>query len=247
MLAEIRAEFLKLTRTRSTYVVIGIALAMEGLFAFWGNGVKAQAASLQMPTFLQTQALEAVSALGLIGALVAVLLVTQEYRFNTIMYTLASTNRRFKVFFAKLVVLTLFALLFTAVMAVLSPVLASLGVAVQGKQLVPQHFYYADILWRVFFYGWGYMMAGMVIGFLARNQIASFAGLLLLPGLVEQLFGMILKNNAVYLPFSALDAVIHPGTGSHVLTSAGAAGVYLVYIGVTGILALVLFQRHDAN
>jgi ABC-type transport system involved in multi-copper enzyme maturation permease subunit len=247
MMAELRAEFLKLTRTRSTYYVIAISLVLEGIFAFWANGVKVEAARLAMPTFLQSQVVDAIGALGLIGGFVAVLLVTQEYRFNTIMYTLASSNRRLKVFLAKFIVLSLFAVVFTAVMAALSPLLVMLGVAIQGGHLSSQHMYYADILWRVFFYGWGYMMAGMVIGFLARNQIAAFAGMLLLPGLIEQLLGLVLKENAIYLPFSALDAVLHPGTGSHVLTVAGAAGVYLIYLALGWAAALALFLRRDAN
>jgi hypothetical protein len=87
----------------------------------------------------------------------------------------------------------------------------------------------------------------MLIALLLRNQIASFAAILLLPGLVEHLLGMVLKKNAVYLPFSALDAVIHPGTGSHVLSIAGAASVFGAYIVAATLVAVLLFHRRDAN
>ena len=247
MMPELKAEFRKLVRTRSTYGVLAFALVLEGIFAFWANGFKVDKAQLLSHSFLQTQITEAVSALGIIGAFVAVLLVTQEYRYNTIMYTLTSANRRWKVLAAKFVVVTVYALLFTVFMAALSPLLSRIGIALQGATLSPQHVYFADIAWRVLFYGWGFSMAGLLIALLLRNQIASFAALLLLPGLLEQLLGMILKQNAIYLPFSALDSVLHPSSGSHVLTTASAAVVYMVYLAVAGLAASILFHKRDAN
>jgi ABC-2 type transport system permease protein len=247
MIAELKAEFLKLTRTRSTYIVIALALALEGIFAFWANGYKVDHRALLSPLFLQNQAVDAVGALGLIGAFAGVLLVTHEYRYNTIMYSLTATNRRFKVLLAKFVVVTVFALLFTVVMATLSPLLARLGITLQGAHIVPQHFYFGDFVWKILFYGWGFAMAGLVIGFIARNQIASFAALLLVPGLVEQLLGLVLKENKIYLPFSSLDAVLHPGTGSHVLTSKSGAAVYLMYLVFAWLIAAFLFHKRDAN
>jgi ABC-2 type transport system permease protein len=247
IVAELKAEFRKLVRTRSTYGVIAFALALEGIFAFWANGIKAEPVALAQSGFLQLQLVDAVGALGLIGAIVAVLLVTQEYRYNTIMYTLTAANHRWKVLLAKFLVITGYALVFTIFMAALSPLLARLGIAIQGANMAPQHIYFADIWWRVLFYGWGYAMAGMLIAFLLRNQIGALVALLLLPGLIEQLVGLVLKQNSIYLPFSALDAVIHPGSGSHVLTVTSAALVYLAYLATAGIVAAVLFQKRDAN
>jgi ABC-type transport system involved in multi-copper enzyme maturation permease subunit len=123
MMSELKSEFLKLTRTRSTYGVLAFALVLEGIFAFWANGFKANPLQLHSSSFLQSQISDAISALGLIGAFAAVLLVTQEYRYNTIMYTLTTANRRWKVLAAKFLVITGYAVLFTLFMGALSPLL----------------------------------------------------------------------------------------------------------------------------
>jgi ABC-2 type transport system permease protein len=247
MIPAIRSEFRKLLTVRSTYITVAFALVLEGIFAFWANGYKVDPKALAAPNFLQSQIVDAVSALGLIGAIVTVLLMTYEYRFNTITYTLTVTNRRLKVLLAKVIVATCFALVFTVIMATISPLAAMLGAHINGLTISPQNIAYSAIAWKVLFYGWGFGMAGLLIAALVRNQIGAIAALLLLPGLVEQLLGLLLKSNSIYLPFSALDTVAHTGTGSHVLTSASAALVFLCYLVVGWIVAAVLFVRRDAN
>jgi ABC-type transport system involved in multi-copper enzyme maturation permease subunit len=247
MIPAIKSEFRKLLTVRSTYAIIAFALVLEGMFAFWANGVKADPKALLDSHFLQGQAIEAIGALGLIGAFVTVLLMTYEYRYNTITYTLTTTNRRIKVLTAKIIVASCFALVFSAVMAALSPLAVLLGTGLQGAHLAPQSISYAEVAWKVLFYGWGFGMAGLLIGALVRNQIAAIAGLLLIPGLIEQLLSFVLKNNQIYLPFRSIDAVIHPGVGSHVLTSANGAVVFSCYLVAGWIVALILFQKRDAN
>ena len=244
MLAALKGEFRKLITVRSTYFIIGIALLMEFLFAFWGNGYKAFPETLQFPGYLQTQIVDAVSALSLIAALVAVLQITHEYRYNTITYTLTAAKSRTKLLVSKVLVLSAFSVLFTIFMATLSPLLVILGAHLADHSVGPQHIYYQDFVWNVLFYGWGYMMAGLLLGLLIRNQVGSLAALLLLPGVVEQLLGLLLKDNRAYLPFTALDAVAHVGTK---LTDVKAAGVYLIYLLVGWALAFILFQKRDGN
>ncbi len=247
MIAELKSELRKLVSVRATYGILAVSLLLMGIFAFWANGVKVDPKALQSPSFLQGQIVEGVSALGLIGAFAGVLLVTYEYRYNLIMYSLTASSRRYKVLLAKLLVVSAYALIYTAAMAVLTVLFVQIGVAIQGANMAAQEFVYSDFVWRIFFYGWGFAMIGLAIGFLVRNQIFAFATLLILPGLVEQLLALVLKNNQIYLPFRALDAVIHPGSGSHVLTSFAGAMVFLVYLVVAWIAALILFQKRDAN
>jgi hypothetical protein len=65
----------------------------------------------------------------------------------------------------------------------------------------------------------------------------------LIPGTVEQLLGLLLKKNQVYLPFSALGAVLEHNQISYVR----AATVVGLYVVVGWIVAWVLFLRRDAN
>jgi ABC-2 type transport system permease protein len=244
MIATIKAEFRKLLTVRSTYIILGLAFALELLFAFWANGVKVNAAAVQLPTFLQSQFLDAVSALALIGAFAGILLVTHEYRYNTIMYTLTASNRRLKVLVAKVVVISVFAIVFTLVMGALSPLLAWIGASIGGHNLGPQTFSYLSVLEHSLFYGWAYSMAGVVLAFLIRSQIGSIAALLLLPGLVEQLLTLVLKNNAMYLPFSVLNSVIHDDPR---LSAIKAAGIFMIYLVIGWLASAVTFAKRDAN
>lgn len=245
MIPAIKSEFRKLLTVRSTYGVLLFALVVEGIFAFWANGYKADPKALAAPDFLQTQTLEAVSALGLIGSIVTVLLMTYEYRHNTITYTLTAANSRAKVLVAKTIAASCFALCFTAVMAALTPLAVLLGTSIKGLTLAPQTIAYGDVVWRMLFYGWGFGMTGLLLGALIRSQIGAIASLLLLPGVVEQLLSLLLKSNSKYLPFTSLDAVIHPL--DNVLTSTTGALVFCIYLAVGWLVAFVLFVRRDAN
>lgn len=245
MIPAIKSEFRKLLTVRSTYVVLLFALLIVGLFAFWANGYKVDPKALVTPDFLQSQTIDGISALGLIGAIVTVLLLTYEYRYNTITYALTSTNQRAKVLAAKVIVASCFALLFTAIMAALVPLAIWLGTSLRGLTIAPQVFAYSDVAWRLLFYGWGFGMTGLLLAALIRSQIGAIASLLLLPGVVEQLFGLLLKSNSKYLPFTSLDAVIHPL--DNVLSSAKGAVVFSIYLVVGWLIAFILFVRRDAN
>jgi ABC-type transport system involved in multi-copper enzyme maturation permease subunit len=244
MLAAIKAEFRKLLTTRSTYFIFIFAFILELIFAFWANGYKVSPTMPQTPFFLQSQIMDAVSALALIGAFVGVLLVTHEYRYNTIMYTLTASNSRAKVLAAKIIVATAYALVFTVVMAALAPLLSYIGLSLHGYTLGPQTFYFASFVPHVLFYGWGFVMMGVLLSVLIRSQIGAFAALLLLPGLVEQLLTLVLKSNAVYLPFSAMNAVLHFDPR---LSSGEAVGVFMIYLVVGWLIAFILFKKRDAN
>jgi len=148
-------------------------------------------------------------------------------------------------------VVSVYAIFLAALIAVLSPVMSSLGIHAHGHTLVPQTLHYGNLAWRSLFYGWGYGMAGLVLAMLARNQIAAIMALFLIPSLGEQLLGvLLLKHNTVYLPFSALAQVINgSGTGptSSTMSASKAAGVYCIYLAVGGIVAWILFLKRDAN
>jgi hypothetical protein len=87
-------------------------------------------------------------------------------------------------------------------------------------------------------------MAGVVLAFLIRSQIGSIAALLLLPGLVEQLLTLVLKNNAMYLPFSVLNSVIHDDPR---LSAIKAAGIFMIYLVIGWLASAVTFAKRDAN
>lgn len=250
MTASLRAELRKLLTVRSTYVITLLVALFVSIIAFYFEGWHLSAADLRQPTQLAGDVTGGLNVV-VFGAIVAILLMTHEYRHNTIVYTLTSSNSRSKVLFAKFIAVSVYALFLAALIGTLSPVMSYLGVHAHGHSFAPQTLHYANLAWRSLFYGWGYGMAGLLLAVLTRNQIASIVALFLVPDVVEQTLAFfLLKHNSAYMPFSSLTQVLNgPSTGptSSTLSAGKAAGVYCIYLVVGWIVAWVLFLKRDAN
>lgn len=254
MIPAIKAEFRKLWTVRSTYVLFAVAFALVMLFAFYVEGVKAPPGAAYDTDKLAGEVINAVMTVSVIGALAGVLLMTHEYRYNTIMYTVTSSNSRIKTLLAKFIAVSVFSILFTATFALLSPCMTWLGMSIKGMTLVPQHIDIFSLVWRALFVGWAFQMIGLVTAALLRNQIGTIVVLLMTPSTAEPLMGLLLKHNAFYLPFSAITQVLqHRTTGTspetiHIAMSYGkAAIVVLIYLSVLWVAAALLFKWRDAN
>ena len=248
MIAQLKSELRKVLTVRSTYFITGFVLLLVFFFGFYGSGWRINAIDLHNANNLASDVTGAIQVTAVFAALIAVLLVTHEYRYNTIMHTLTLSNSRSKVLLSKFIVISVFALLFTAFFAVLSPVLSYLGIHAHHLKQVHQTFHYGDLAWRSLFYGWGYSMAGLTIAALVRSQVAAIAILFIAPGAVEAILSLVLKHYAVYLPFTSLDAVIRNGVTDHgLIKPTHAALTFAAYLVGTWIVAWVLFLRRDAN
>lgn len=252
MIRQIIAEFRKLFTVRATYAFLAFGLAILIFFAFYVDGYHTPktVGSITDPGHAYSEIINALTFLSTLFAFVGVLLVTNEYRYNTIMYTLTSSNNRFKVFLSKFIVVSCFAIVFSLLFGALSPLLSAAGLHLKGISMVHQVIPVWDTVWRAAFYGWGYSMLALLIAFLIRNQVGAIIVLLLVPGMVETLLGLLLKSNTKYLPFTALGGVLKSNAempGQTLLSHGQSAVVVLIYIAVVGIIAAVLFQRRDAN
>lgn len=250
MINAIKAETRKLLTVRSTYFILLVSLALMTFFLFYITGWRATVMDLHNPATLTTAISSAINAVSIFAALAALLLFTHEYRYNTIMDTLTSTNNRSKVLAAKILVVSVFAILFSATVMALSPLLVMAGVHAHSLTLVPQTLHYRTLIWQCLFFTWGYSMAGLVLAGLIRNQVGAIITLFVAPGTIESLLSLLLKKNTSYLPFTALHQVIGQGrdlalAGS--ITPVHAAYVFSAYLAGTWIVAWVLFIRRDAN
>jgi len=242
----LRAEVRKMLTVRTTYYLMGFSLFLVLLLAGFITGYRVTHAQLLDPTYLSQQVLQAVDAVGFFAALVGVLLFANEYRHNTIIYTLTLSRSRSQVLAAKIIVASLFAMLTVLLLGIISPLVTLLGAHLHGYHFAPQTLHYGDLLWRTLFYAWGYAMFGLIIIALIRNQIAAIVTLLIAPGTLEGILSLLLKNNTRYLPFTALKNVpaVHPMfTGKPGFS----ALVVTTYIVVAWIIAWLLFLRRDAN
>jgi hypothetical protein len=251
MIAALRSEFRKLFSTRSTYIIVGLSLLLACSYSFYVSGYRASTFDVHSAAFLAQQVTGAVGVVTVFGALVGILLISHEYRYSTLIYTLTASTSRTKTLIAKVLAISAYAIAFTIVVGVLSPLMAYLGASMHHLTVVHQEFTYSTLIWRSLFYGWAYMMIGLILGFVFRNTIAAIAVFFLFPGTVEPLLTLILKSNAVYLPFSSLNLVIVTGT-SHI-TAAGsvsplkAASVVMLYLIGGWAIAWFLFEWHDVS
>lgn len=245
----LRSEFKKLFTVRSTYFIFGFCVVLLIIFAFIVNGLQIQKADTLNPMTLSNGVTGAVMTVSFFAAIISALLITHEYRYNTIMYTLTASNSRSRVLFSKIIVMTGFAIVFVTFFGVLSPLLTQLGAHLHHHHMVPQTLYYKHLIWTCLLYGWGYIMAGLLFGFLIRNQIGTVVTLLLFPTTVENLLSLLLKHNSVYMPFMALSQVIGQTDPrvSNTVSVFHAALIFLAYLIAGWIIAWILFLRRDAN
>ncbi|HSX36429.1 MAG TPA: ABC transporter permease [Patescibacteria group bacterium] len=246
MFPALKAEFRKLLTVRTTYGYVAASLLFVLFFAGFIEGYHLKGVELLNPQLLSQDVVGALTSLPMVfGAVIAILLVTHEYRHNTIMYTLTTSNSRTKVLAAKFITITVFALLLTTAIAVLGPLASILGVHLHGNTLAPQIINYHSLVWRALLSGWTYVMMALVLAVIIRNQIGAIVSLFIIPT-IEQVLGLLVKDNMVYLPFSAQNAILGtPFRGN--ITHAHAALVAGGYLLVAWIVAWILFVRRDAN
>lgn len=247
MKGSIKSEVRKLFSVRSTYILLGAALGLDIFFSFYISGWRADKMALSNPMFLSSQVVQAISFLTLFSIVAAILLVTHEYRYNTISYTLTGSKSRSRAFFAKYATLTGFAIIFSLFFGLLSPLLTAIGLHAHNLSLVHQHYDLWSAIWRSVFYGWGSVTFAFILASIIKHQVGSVVAIFLFPSTFEQLLGLLIKQNQIYLPYTALDGLVdNLPRGNHIShhTSVVVTSIYIV----TGLLvSWYLFLHRDAQ
>lgn len=241
MMALLRAEFRKLLTVRSTYVISIIALLLVGFLAFYVAGYKGIGGSGAL--WLMDMLGQVSTTVAIFVALVAILLMGHEYRYNTIMYTLTTANSRTKVLLAKVVTVVTYSLAMLVGAVILSVLAYWLGMmfAPVTRVLVTPELFWGDV-WHATYFVVGYGLLGLLFAFIFRHLVGAIAALFIIPT-VEGILSLILKDNVKYLPMTSLEQV-----HSHDLLSSGrAALVFAGYMAVIWLVTWYVFQRRDAN
>jgi ABC-2 type transport system permease protein len=247
----IRAEFRKLLTVRSTYALTAVLLLLLGFISFWAVGYK----NHDFSTHVLDEGLQTIAPLtGIVSALIAILLMSHEYRYNTITYTLSLSNSRSKVLLAKIITVFVYTLIATLVVVALTFALVIWGNKLGGHPLPPQNINLVTFLARAIFYCEGLALAILMITTLIRNLVFSIVFLFIVPNTIETLLTLVFKEKAIYLPFSALGQVIASATPSadtgpfkvgHLSPLKGAV-VFTIYLVIGWMISWYLFLRRDA-
>jgi ABC-type transport system involved in multi-copper enzyme maturation permease subunit len=247
MIAAIRSEMRKLLTVRSTYFIVLISLTVIALFAGYGDGYKASAASLTSPLWLQHESFSAIVFVGLIMAITALLLFGHEYRYNSIMYTLTASNNRLKSLFAKMLVVSIFSTIAAVAFTFFSPLCTIIGVHLAHHSLVAQHFDTWQTIWRCAFVGWGYAMYAFILVAIIRSQVGSIVAFLMIPLIGENIIGNVFKSTQDYLPFLSLQSIAPTNIGPLSSSLHHFVWTSLAYIVGGLVVSTLLFARRDAN
>lgn len=241
MMSLFQAEVRKLLTVRSTHIISAIAFVLMVFLSFYINGYQGMMPS---PDWLSHLFSDVSSTAVIFAAIVAVLLMGHEYRYNTIFYTLTSANSRGKVLVAKIITVTLYTIALFTVLSAVGVVAFFLGTMLspntENTVMAPV------VTWRSvvmpLFYTVGFALFGLILISLFRSLIAAIAALFIWPT-VEMMLGGLFKENVKFLPFTALEQV---QTGA--IWSVGKAMILVVVYMVAGwAVVWYLFYKRDAN
>jgi ABC-2 type transport system permease protein len=242
VIAQVRAELLKIRSTRTT---LGLLLGMVALIVLFVllTGLLVSVESLS--TAENQRQLLAIGALaGVFAALAGVLLVTSEYRYGTIRPTILFTPDRARVILAKVIAATLAGFAFGVVGSALG---WALGYAILSGRGITLALNSGDVAQLVLgsLAGvalWGAMGAGL--GTILRNQVGGVITLLAWGFVVNPLLFGLVPSVGRFMPSYAQDSLIGLTT-RHLLTAAAGGIVLVGWAAVLTAVGLAVTARRD--
>jgi ABC-2 type transport system permease protein len=244
MIAQIRAELLKIRSTRTT---IGLILGMIALILLFTllTGLLTHPSGLASKEN-QRQLLSPGSLAAVFSALAGVLLVTSEYRYGTIRPTILFNPARSHVMTAKVAAGALAGIAF----GVLGEATGwAIGYAILDWRGITAVLSSGDILLLTFggLAGaalWGAI--GAALGAIIHNQVAGVITLLAWGLVVDNLLFSLVPSVGRFTPTRASDALV--GLRVHHLASPGAGAITLIaWAGALGVLGIALSVRQDIS
>jgi ABC-2 type transport system permease protein len=244
MIAQIRAEMLKIRSTRTT---IGLLLGMVALILLLTllTGLLSHPAELTVNEN-QRELLSLASIAGVFSALAGVLLVTSEYRYDTIRPTILFNPARAQVLTAKIVAGALAGIVFGVVGEAIG---GAIGYAILEGRGIAIVLSTGDVLLLVFggLAGvalWGAI--GTALGTIIHSQVGAVITLLAFGFIVDSLLFGLVPSVGRYTPTRASDALM--GLQVEHLLSPGVGAITLIaWAIVLAVVGIALSGRRDIN
>ena len=244
MIAQVRAELLKVRSTRTT---LGLALGMIllTLLIVVLTGLLNHAVALSSKQDQLNLFGNAGVAL-IFASLAGVLLITSEYRYGTIHPTFLFTPRRSRLLSAKLIAGLLAGLVFGAAGVGLALGIGSLILSARG---IPSALDSGEVTQLLL----GGLAAialrgafGVGLGAIVRNQVGAVIGLLAWDFVVNGLLFGLTPSVGRFMPTTAADALMGLGT-KHLLPPAAGGAVLLGWTAMLALAGLLLTLRRDVT
>lgn len=250
MIPALKAEFRKLLTVRSTYImalIIALLTVLVNLYFEGYRGVTGSAASNLAPNALQEIIINQAGTAAVFIAIISILLMAHEYRYNTINYTLTITASRTKAFVAKSIAAATFGTVFGLAMVGFAIVCYYIGLSIRGASLPAQDLVIATTIAKLVLYFGIYALVGLLLASVIKNLVGAIAFFFIVPVTVEGLLSQVLKENTAYLPFTMFDSILGAGFITSKLSIARIITFSLLYIAIAWLVSWQLFLRRDAN
>lgn len=240
----LKSEFIKLLTIRSSYIMAGVTTALVAVVSI--------ATLLQQDLMggeitsgtLETSLFGGVSVAAQLVAVFAVILIGHEYRYNIIHHTLIVTRSRSVVLLAKIITTLCYALVVTALAAFIGYIGSIIAFNFIEESAADQVIDVGKLILHSFIYVTGFTLIGLLLGLLFRTIVAPIVILILAPGTIEPLIGLLLDGEEKYLPFTSIQSLVVPGMEVDVLRSVATISAYLV---IGWAIAWYGFHHRDAS
>ncbi|SEH03399.1 ABC-2 family transporter protein [Nonomuraea solani] len=243
-MALLRAELLKVSTTRLWWVMLLVMLGYVALllgFTIYAAGVTTPDGQAIIPARDTAPFQEVIWGTGVSGAVFAavlgVVMMTGEYRYQTITTTLLATPKRVRVVVAKLGAGLVVGLLLGVAVLVLTGVTLVVTVLLAGGELTFTATV-ARVIGSVLVVLALYALAGVGLGALIKNQVGALSALMVWVFVIESLVNGIpaLRPVGKWTPSGATQALTNTGVGFGVdvsyLLPAWAGGLVLLGYGL---------------
>jgi ABC-2 type transport system permease protein len=247
MIALIRAEWIKVRSVRSYLWLVISALVLS-----YGLAVLVTA-TVPLDGEVRANVIDRID-LALVGSqlswmllgVIGVLIVGQEYRFNTIRVTFAATPVRHKVIAAKAVVVTGIAVVLGAISVAGSAliggaILSSRGVPIDWTLSHANRIIPGSVLVGVL-----YALFGLAITCIVRQPIGGILLITVYPLIIESIIGGLLSKVGKWLPFRAVSQIASNAREDRHLGAGAGVAYFVAFLVAFAIGGLVLVRRRDA-
>jgi ABC-type transport system involved in multi-copper enzyme maturation permease subunit len=183
MKASLKSEIKKILTTRATYGLSLFFLVLVVFVSFYVEGFRHTSiltdttgplAAAQEKVFVAGTLTQIASIISIAGALIGLLLVANEYRYNTIVYTFSSSKSRSTVLVSKIIAVLGYVFCYSLLSTILALLLIHLGIAASGHSLPLQQIHNLNYITKSVVYSEGFALAGILFAVVIRNQISNY-------------------------------------------------------------------------
>lgn len=258
MIDALRFESVRIRTLRSTYWLIGLGLLITAAVAFIiAFATRDDPLDAEMAASVLTGGAEFATFIPIFMAIIGVFATGHEYRHGTIQPTLTAIPQRSRLLLAKIVVVSVTAVVVVAISLLINLVI---GIIFWGEaptfdsplnEVVPGYFVLVVL----------YTILGLALAQLFRGVPSALVVLLVTPLLVEGLISGLslvpaldwLQPALKFLPFSAGTRLLatqpydpQGGPDFDYLDRWASGGVFAIFVGIILAVAWVLFRKRDA-